>query len=310
MSRIQSINSFVMNFINDASDILSPEQTQKLLAKWKKATPELKKEMKPKTAEQKAALIEAGEVKPKHFKSAYIFYCQAQRPTVKRTNPEASPKEIISILSEKWNNLSNTGKAPFETQAKADRVRYDNEIAVYYEGHPNEVPAKKQKEKKKPTTAYQVFYQETREMLKSEGLTGKDLQQSIFARWNEVKNNPEQLQHYKDLLNEISGEEPVVNGPDQSVDNNDEPQHSEEEVETQDTEETPAVNTTKDDKRRNNIKTKLRKIVKELSENNDTVSLNMIKEAVKEHKYRISKEMIKELVTEIINEEDDQEENI
>lgn len=310
MSRVQSINAFVMNFINDASDILSPEQVAKLQAKWKKATPELKKEMKPKTAEQKAELAQSEDAKPKHFKSAYIFYCQQQRPLVKRGNPEASPKEIISILSQKWNNLSDNFKKPFETQAKADRARYDSEIAVYYEAHPDETPkSKQQKTKKAPTTAYQVFYEEQRELLKEQGLTGKDLQTTIFAKWKDVKANVEQLQHYKNLLNENA-----VDRPDQPIQQAQPEVSSEDEVETQDnvipevTEDNKANE--KAQKRKDNIKKKLREIIDDLNKTNDTVTLNMIKDEVKNRKYRINKDVVKEIVKEIISEEFDQEEDI
>lgn len=287
MSRVQSINAFVTSFINEANDILSPEQVSKLLAKWKKHTPELKKELKPKTAEQKAELALNSD-KPKHFKSAYIFYCTQQRPLLKKKKPDASAKDIISILAKQWNELSEKNKAPFETKAKEDRARYDTEMASYYEEHPDEMPKSKKPKSTKPKNSYQFFYEEAKEELKAEGLTGKELQAAIVAKWNEVKANKEELQKYKDMVSAQNGVEPTVEQ---------EPVVSDEE------EAKPAQD--KDAKKYANAKKKIREVITALQETNEDVTINMIKEEIKTRKYRINKDWVKDIVHELINEEED-----
>jgi HMG (high mobility group) box len=287
MSRIQSINAFVTSFISDASDILSPEQVTQLLAKWKKHTPELKKELKPKTAEQKAELAEAKEAKPKHFKSAYIFYCQQQRPIIKKNKPDASATDIISLLAQQWKALTATRKAPFETKAKDDKARYDREMTVYYDEHPDEMPKSKKPKavSTKPKNAYQFFYEEAKETLKAEGLSGKNLQSAIFAKWREVKANKEELKKYDDMVSAQNGSEAEV-----TSDEVQEPVQVEEKAD-------------KTDKRYASAKDKIKEVMIFLQDANDEVTMNMIKAEIKNRKYRINKDLVKKIVQELIDED-------
>lgn len=297
MSRVKAINTFVMSFLSEASDLLSQEQIEKLQAKWKKSAPELKTALKPKSVEEKAQEAEENADKPKHFTSAYIFYCKQQRPIVKRENPEASATQIISILGAKWKALSPGLKNPFERQAKTDRARYDREMTAYIQEHPDAVSKKKEKKKSEPKNAYQFFYNEQRDLLSAEGLKGKDLQLAIFAKWRELKENKEELRRYKvnweNQYPQVSSEEQQ----DAEV-----PSADEEQPEVPKAPETEDNDKTK--KRYANAKKKIKEIIVFLNTNNDEITMNMIKNEVKTRNYKISKENIKKIVDEITNEED------
>lgn len=287
MSRVKAINTFVLSFLNEASDILSQEQIEKLHAKWKKSSSELKTALKPKSLEEKAM-----NEKPKHFSSAYIFYCAEARPAVKKANPTASATEIISILGSQWKALSATRKATFEKKAKADRVRYDEEMADYYLEHPENKP--KPKEKKvsdKPKTPYQLFYTEQRKILSEQGLTGKDLQLAIFAKWKEVKEDKNELQKYKDLASNLRDELHELEPVEEVV----QPVVVEEPVEDQ--AKLDKAEKAKKSREANNKK-KIENLIAELDE--DQITVEMVIAEAKSRKYKISKESIKKIVEEYL----------
>ncbi|KAJ2706890.1 Non-histone chromosomal protein 6 [Coemansia sp. IMI 203386] len=76
---------------------------------------------------------------PKRALSAYMFFSQANRKTVKDDNPEASFGNIGKLLGDMWKGMSDKEKAPFVKQAEDDKKRYEAEKAAYFvEGSPEE----------------------------------------------------------------------------------------------------------------------------------------------------------------------------
>lgn len=51
--------------------------------------------------------------RPKQALSSYIYFCKDQRTVMKEENPDADPKEITSLLAEKWSNLTDDEKKPY-----------------------------------------------------------------------------------------------------------------------------------------------------------------------------------------------------
>ncbi|KAJ1873988.1 Non-histone chromosomal protein 6 [Coemansia sp. RSA 1722] len=68
---------------------------------------------------------------PKRSLSAYMFFSQANRKTVKDDNPEATFGNIGKILGDMWKGMSDKEKAPFFKQAEDDKKRYEAEKAAY-----------------------------------------------------------------------------------------------------------------------------------------------------------------------------------
>ncbi|KAI8390215.1 high mobility group box domain-containing protein [Blakeslea trispora] len=66
---------------------------------------------------------------PKRGLSAYMFFSQERRATVKEENPEASFGQIGKILGEKWQAMSAEEKKPYVEKAEADKKRYESEKA-------------------------------------------------------------------------------------------------------------------------------------------------------------------------------------
>lgn len=136
-------------------------------------------------------------------KSAYIFFCQANRQDIKDENPGIKSTEITSKLGELWKEL------------KADENRAD-ELAEY------EQLASKDKERvgqlpkiKKRKTAYNIFCDMNRPDIKQENpeMTGKEVNKQLSLLWKELKDDKErkdEIEAYEKLAkNYVQIEEDV-----------------------------------------------------------------------------------------------------
>ncbi|XP_050733549.1 high mobility group protein DSP1-like [Eriocheir sinensis] len=80
--------------------------------------------------------------KPKRALSAFFFYANDERASVRAANPDFSVGEVAKELGRQWNELGETEKLKYEKLAEADRARYDRDMTVYRAGG---APAKKLK---------------------------------------------------------------------------------------------------------------------------------------------------------------------
>lgn len=72
---------------------------------------------------------------PKRGLSAYMFFAQENRDTVKIKNPDASFGEIGKILGELWKKLPSEDKLPYENRAKKDKERFETEKSRWSNDH-------------------------------------------------------------------------------------------------------------------------------------------------------------------------------
>ncbi|KAL2049598.1 hypothetical protein ABVK25_010177 [Lepraria finkii] len=68
---------------------------------------------------------------PKRGLSAYMFFANEQRDNVREENPGISFGQVGKVLGERWKALNEKQRLPYETKAKADKERYENEKASY-----------------------------------------------------------------------------------------------------------------------------------------------------------------------------------
>ncbi|KAL3525963.1 hypothetical protein ACH5RR_014335 [Cinchona calisaya] len=68
---------------------------------------------------------------PKRAVSAFMFFSQAERENVKKSNPGISFTDVGKVLGERWNKMSAEEKVPYEAKARADKKRYNDEISGY-----------------------------------------------------------------------------------------------------------------------------------------------------------------------------------
>jgi hypothetical protein len=201
-SNIDSMNNFVLNFLDSS-------QLDDGIALWNEESNqnEMKSvlsKLRPKI--QRACKKTKDPNKPKRSKSAYLFFCQAMREVVKAENSDLNAKEITSELGARWNEVKEDEEeiAEYVVQAAEDKVRYQEEMVDYVPPEPTDEPVNSRKKKTKkagPTrsrSAYLYFCQEMRNEIKSENpdMSPKDVTSALGARWNEVKENADDIVEY------------------------------------------------------------------------------------------------------------------
>ena len=131
---------------------------------------------------------------PKRGKSAYLYFCAANRDkVVKDLGPTAKATEITKELGVRWNSLKNDPKRAkelqtFQNQADSDKERYQTELKDYT---PSENFAKKVKTgPKRGKSAYLFFCDANRELVVKD--LGKDVKateitKELGKRWELLK---------------------------------------------------------------------------------------------------------------------------
>ena len=149
---------------------------------------------------------------PKRGKSAYIYFCNANREVVKNElGDDLKTTEITKELGARWNKLKESTKAAdkklvaaYEQQAKQDKERYDGEMQGYERPSDDELEEKtakkgkngKVKKVKDPSapkrgkSAYIFFCADMRDTVRSElGNDSKatEVTKELGVRWNKLK---------------------------------------------------------------------------------------------------------------------------
>jgi hypothetical protein len=57
--------------------------------------------------------------------SAYLYFCEAHRESVKSEFPEKKMIEVQKVLGDRWKDTPEHQRRPYILQADADRERYD-----------------------------------------------------------------------------------------------------------------------------------------------------------------------------------------
>jgi len=68
---------------------------------------------------------------PKRGLSAYMFFANEQRDTVREENPGITFGQVGKLLGERWKALNDKQRAPYEAKAAADKKRYEDEKQAY-----------------------------------------------------------------------------------------------------------------------------------------------------------------------------------
>lgn len=68
---------------------------------------------------------------PKRALSAYMYYSNAMRNTVREENPGIAFAEVAKVLGQRWKELSAANRAPYEEQAVVDKERYEAAMREY-----------------------------------------------------------------------------------------------------------------------------------------------------------------------------------
>nr|GAT46180.1 predicted protein [Mycena chlorophos] len=76
---------------------------------------------------------------PKRPTSSYILYQNAVRGDFKTRNPDMPYQEVVTMMKNQWNSMSEQEKAVYNDKAKKDKQRYQTEKDAYDARSPAEV---------------------------------------------------------------------------------------------------------------------------------------------------------------------------
>lgn len=68
---------------------------------------------------------------PKRAMSAYMFFVNVSRDSVKKSSPGASFTDVARILGQRWRSLDAEAKRVYQEKNAADKARYDAEMSVF-----------------------------------------------------------------------------------------------------------------------------------------------------------------------------------
>lgn len=86
------------------------------------------KYLQPKQKKRKR-VKEVGE--PKRAMTAFMFFSNTTRSEVVKVHPELKIGGIAKILGEKWNNMNEEEKAPYQEMTNKDRERFAAESEIF-----------------------------------------------------------------------------------------------------------------------------------------------------------------------------------
>jgi len=66
---------------------------------------------------------------PKRSLSAFFFFCNEERPSVRKEFPEYQVGDVAKVLGKKWGAV--TDRKPYEVMAAKDKKRYEAAMAIY-----------------------------------------------------------------------------------------------------------------------------------------------------------------------------------
>jgi hypothetical protein len=146
---------------------------------------------------------------PKGARSAYILWCMDDRSKVDKEFPEATNQEKVSIMAQRWKKAKENPKILEEYTRKAEKDKeraalekenyIPSESAVKDEGEDESTEKKKVKRTK---TGYQLYCQDTREAVKGDGYSGKEITEELNKRWKTLQKENEEV--YKEYMQQAS----------------------------------------------------------------------------------------------------------
>jgi len=160
-------------------------------------------------------------VKPKRAPTAFILFCNDERPKLQKEHPEMKFGELGKHLGELWNACGDKQKKKYTEKSLKEKERYQTEVTDYVKaggdiddlkrkrkGDSKEKSGKKgdkiNKQKdpaapKRPKSAYLFFSLEERERLKKEqpSLNFADVGKLVGERWKAI--NPAVKAQYQKM---------------------------------------------------------------------------------------------------------------
>ncbi|KAI8887469.1 hypothetical protein K501DRAFT_330506 [Backusella circina FSU 941] len=68
---------------------------------------------------------------PRRNLTSYIYFSQEQREKVLEEDPSLNAKDVARVMGQRWNKLTDDGKAPYIKLAEQDKIRFQKETEKY-----------------------------------------------------------------------------------------------------------------------------------------------------------------------------------
>lgn len=149
-----------------------------------------------KNLEKYRVIEERSSSLPKRPKTAYIYFYESVNEKVRKKYPELQTGKIASKIGEMWRGLPNSKKSVYVKKAENDKARYTKER----EEVEVNLPSIKKEPKRK--TAYRIYCDENRELVKKQypDLKPNKITSLLAEEWKKVKLDAEQFQIYQNKV--------------------------------------------------------------------------------------------------------------
>ena len=245
---------------------------------------------------------------PKGARSAYIFFCADERAQVKEDIPDISAKDVLVELGKRWKALKDDDEDRYNeylVMAEKDKVRFKKEMENYVPEDSEEPKEKKEKKTKdapkRSKTAYQLYCEEQKEAVKQDGFEGKDIIAELARRWKELESEDEEY------FKELKGRAEKLKKEFQDANPVEEKEKKIKKTEKVETEKVEKKEKAATKSKAKVVKKKTNKeIVHEIMDSFDddeTITMRMIKKKLDEMKVEIEKNELKEIVNDYNNDE-------
>ncbi|KAF0424560.1 non-histone chromosomal protein 6 [Gigaspora margarita] len=68
---------------------------------------------------------------PKKPPNAYMQFSKVKRSEIKEANPDASAKELLTLIGETWRKMSDEEKKPYQDMVKVAMIKYEEQMKSY-----------------------------------------------------------------------------------------------------------------------------------------------------------------------------------
>ena len=165
------------------------------------ANPKEKRSLRTKVG-QKRRYIETlpeNERPPKRPVSAYILFCNSQRPKMHRKYPDMKETDIMKQLGRKWHDLKPSKKEKYTKKTEQAKIQYAEEFKAWSELHPDlheqmlnvgktKAVHENQRPPKRPPSAFLLFCSSKRTHLceKYPDMKETDIMKELGKKWNSL----------------------------------------------------------------------------------------------------------------------------
>jgi hypothetical protein len=180
MSKQNAVNKAVLSFLKEHCN-----KNESIIEAWKEANV-----LEPIFTKKNKSISDK-----RRPRNAYIFFCNENRDSVKKDNPDINSKEMTILLSQRWNAIKNTPEVErYNQMAISDKEK---------QGFVDKNPSKG----KSPRV---IFGEMKKDEFKKihPSLNSKDLIKEISKAWKDIKTTEEGKQYFK-LSRESKGLPPI-----------------------------------------------------------------------------------------------------